>query len=400
MTIFLKIVKEILHVKIFAIRDMSLNADGSLLNQGLTLVGEGRDLELSSAKRELLENTLLLKISGLVGSDNDMTNLGQLQALIIACRREAKSKSVDKGYDEGASGPAIQKLVDLLQSIFDKLAELKVLNTPHEGDPLHVFHYFLASYCAQKIAADHDLGFIVRLAKNPLVSTSRKLAKEKNDLVLAAIDECSTDLNCLDPKNPGYPAAREKTILTCIDKLRRDNRTLCVDNAKFFGVFFQPSLGVLEECMAKAVTDITKSRGRSASSASSEPTVRRDDLSSSRLSARDDLAALDTRADRDASDAPTSPTDIDRAVPEALDDVEPIGPLALHEDTETVLPASVKSSVESPGLIMPAPLAAAGPEDVAPSKPLTKRQQKKQGKGDAQESSLTSSHPGPALRLA
>ena len=258
MTIFLKIVKEILRDKIIAIRDMSLNADSTYLNQALSLVGEGRDLALSAAKRKLLDDTLLVQISGFVDRDDDKTNLDQLQALIRACRKDAKIKSVDKGYDEGASGPAIQKLIDLLQSIFDKLLELHVLGTPSEGDPLHIFYYSLAYYCAQKIAADHDPSFFARIAKNPLVSTSRKFAKDKEGLVMAALDEVDVDIEGLKTDHPHYQQARQKVILTCIDKLRRDNKELCIANAKLLGMFFSPSLGVLEDCMANAVAEISK----------------------------------------------------------------------------------------------------------------------------------------------
>ncbi len=271
---FLKIIKEVLVEQITAICTLSRQTNDGLVNQARDLASLGRDRELSAAKCDLLEMDLLPSINGFVEQNNDKTNLTHLQALIEDCRKKVLTKSGVKGYGEGTTEPALQKLIDLSGSIFEKLLALGVLKltnpdvpyTPQEGDPLYVFHYFLAKYLVNKVVAVHYPGTIHAIVNYPKVTTALKaltpftpkdLANQKELLVVSAFKECKVDIERLREDRPDFQAAKLKAITTCIDKLRRDNKTLCTANAIFPGPFFQPSPGDLETCMVAALTEIT-----------------------------------------------------------------------------------------------------------------------------------------------
>src|SRR4051812_40313128 len=114
MTIFLEIAKYFIINTLTEIRDNSILNDGGLGNFFLNKIGLGRDTELSKTKRELID-VLIADIRNFEDQENDELTFSRLNALIAQCRTEAKKRSDEKGYDEGALGPAMKILSDFLE---------------------------------------------------------------------------------------------------------------------------------------------------------------------------------------------------------------------------------------------------------------------------------------------
>ena len=271
MTIFLEIAKQCLSTEITLIIDTSLNADQSYLNGALGYIGYGRNTVLSLAKRQLLGD-LLKQIQSVSDEEKtDEQHVGQLYALIKDCRLAAAAKSAAHDYGEGSVGPALQGLRILLEGIFDKLAALQLLDTPHDTDPFNGFRYYIAHYCSNKIKQAHKTSDWGRIPEDPNISITRRLMAEKEALIVARLNECKARLDGLKDYSAHYQQARIKMVLDEIRALQRDNLSLYANHGvkpgmpirfSLFGVAALPTTqsagGTLDEALRQATAEITR----------------------------------------------------------------------------------------------------------------------------------------------
>ena len=271
MTIFLEIAKQCLSNEITQILDASLNADQSYMNGAFSFLGYGRNTDLSAAKRQLLVE-LSKQIQSL--SDEEKTDehlWTQLNTLIKDCRQTAATKSAELHYGEGSVGPALNGLRSMLEAIFDKLGALRLLDTPHDADPLNGFLYYIAHYCSNKIIRAHKTTDLGRLSEDPNISVTRQLMAEKEALIVERVCECKNRLADLNEYRPHYQQARITLVLDEIGKLQRENLSLYARHGVkpgmpmrlgIFGVAAlpstQPAGGTLDEAMRQATAEITR----------------------------------------------------------------------------------------------------------------------------------------------
>ncbi|WED42785.1 hypothetical protein [Legionella cardiaca] len=270
MTVFLDIVKPYIVEMIKDIRDKSVSADNSTSNTILGWMSLGRDDELSKAKRDLADK-LLIALDKFANEDSDKLTYENLRALLIKCKSDAAQKAKEKNYDEGKFGPRMKRTIDLLDNLFAKFTEVKLLDIPHDDEPLNVFRYYAASYYAQKIHDGHRISGVSKLAQNPKLTTFSALSDSKEKLIIKTLNECESDLTTLDEKHVDIKENKKKRVLEWLDKLERANYELCTMHGSTISIpitfaFFStinialptlhPDSGFLEECIKKAKNEI------------------------------------------------------------------------------------------------------------------------------------------------
>ncbi|ASQ47372.1 hypothetical protein [Legionella clemsonensis] len=270
MTIFLDITKPILKEAITAIRDKSVSADKSTANTLLNWISLGRDGELSKSKRDLADE-LLIKLHDLQHKEDDAATFEALKNLLLECKKEAAKKSREKNYGEGKFGPRMQKVILLLENLYEKLKEAKITDTPHDNEPLNCFRFYAARYYAQKIHDSHNISAFGRFLQNPKLTYFVKLAEEKEALIVTILQACEKDLGTLDVEHDEYETTKKSRVLEWLSKLERANVDLCekygstlsipVSIALFSTInislpTLQPDSGFLETCIRSAMDEI------------------------------------------------------------------------------------------------------------------------------------------------
>ena len=271
MTIFIEIAKQCLGAEVVNICDASLAADQSYVNGTLSFFGYGRNTDLSSAKRQLLGELLKQINSSFDGEKTDAQCVVVLHRFITVCRQSIAVKSSEYHYDDGAVGPALQGLSALLQTIFDKLGELGLLDIQHDADPCNAFRYYIADYFANKIIRAYKTGGFGRLLENPQISITRTLSAEKEGIIVKRLKECDARLRDLNAYGSNYQQARIRLVLDEIGKLQRENLGVYTHHGLkpgmpvrlgFLGVaalpVSQPAGGTLDEALRRATAEITR----------------------------------------------------------------------------------------------------------------------------------------------
>ncbi|KTC86941.1 hypothetical protein [Legionella brunensis] len=270
MTIFLDIAKPYMIEMIKEIRDKSVSADKSTTNALLGWISLGRDEELSKAKRDLADR-LLIDLDSLKDQKDDAATYESLKKLVNDCKVAAAKKSKEKNYDEGKFGPRMLRALQLLDNLFNKIKEAKLLDISHDEEPLNLFRYYAACYYAQKINDAHRISGISKLAQNPKLTTFSQLSESKEQAIIKTLAECELDLGTLDTQHVDYEETKKKRVLEWLDKLERANKKLCEEHGSTvsipitFALFstinialptLQPDSGFLEECIQKAKKSI------------------------------------------------------------------------------------------------------------------------------------------------
>ena len=276
MTIFGEVARKVIHERVRAACVASADADISTSTTFFTQIGLGRiglarDLTLSKAKRELIEK-LLPEIDKSTGNAEDEIVCEHFQTLIRHCKTETLSAANSNPikFGKGTTEPVLDNLITILQTIFDKLTELHLLNIPHDHDPLNSFRYYVALYYAKKIAADSEASsWDLNLAKKI------ELTKEQEKLVESAITTCTrsiekidADKNRLDEflkqessqrEDLEHKEMRRSYIALSVSWLQRHNNDVC----KLFAPvqipgldYFDPNDHILTKCLVEAVTAI------------------------------------------------------------------------------------------------------------------------------------------------
>ena len=171
MTIFLEVAQEVIENIVKTTSAKSAEADTSTGNTILTYVSSkffhtgfaGRDQELGKEKRTRIE-LLLPSILEIAPDSDDKATLDQLIALIKACKKDTEIATKTRKQGNGMTEGALDKLVLILQDIYSKLDSLKLLNIPHDTDPLNSFRYYVALYYGKKIVVNkEDIGVLDHL---------------------------------------------------------------------------------------------------------------------------------------------------------------------------------------------------------------------------------------------
>ncbi len=262
MTIFLAVCKETLQREIRRLCTASKAADNSIKNKVLSFAGLGRDQELSNTKQQLANTTLWAQIMALEDQDTDKLTLDKLSQMIDECRRAAAQSAQQKGLGEGSFRDKMMRIQDLLKSFFEKLEQQKLLDISVDNDPLNVFRYYAAAYFAIKTEEAEHVTTLQRAAQNPAVSSAKKIADEKTQLIQTALDECIETLGTLNNRSPNYETVRKRLVLQQVHLLIQANRELCDSSPQMeLGVWtVKASYGLLDALMSKAREDICSGR--------------------------------------------------------------------------------------------------------------------------------------------
>ncbi|OCH98986.1 hypothetical protein A8135_09540 [Legionella jamestowniensis] len=270
MTIFLDVIKPILKEAITTIRDKSVSADKSTTNTLLSWISLGRDEDLSKSKRNLADD-LLIKLHELENKENDAATFQALKNLLTECKKEAAKKSKEKNYDEGKFGPRMQKVILLLDDLYEKLNKAKITDIPHDNEPLNRFRFYAARYYSQKIYDAYNLSFFARFIQNPKLTYFVKLAEEKETLIVTMLQGCEKDLGTLDVEHEEYENTKKSRVLEWLSKLERANEELCSKYGSTISIpigltifstinvslpTLQPDSGFLETCIKNAMDEI------------------------------------------------------------------------------------------------------------------------------------------------
>lgn len=201
MTIFLEIAKQFLIAEVKKLHDVSVTNDAGLVNRW-------RNKELSAAKRHLL-NTLERSLETARNGENDEANKVMLNQLLQSC---LDSMDTERGKYHGLLGSNFQvgdterglmHLQTLLSGVYNKLTQLKVLETPHDTDPYHCFQYYIAGYCAQVIIDGHN----------------DILVPHQDELVIDKLKACMVELGLL-PTEMGEKAREELLLTKTFDQVK------------------------------------------------------------------------------------------------------------------------------------------------------------------------------------
>jgi hypothetical protein len=271
MTIFGEVARKVIHERVRAACTASADADISTSTTFFAQIGFARDLTLSKAKRELMIEKLLPDIDKPTNSVDDDTVCKHFQTLIRNCKNETlnKANSNPIKFGKGTTEPALDKLIMILQTIFDKLTDLNLLNIPNDQDPLNNFRYYVALYYAKKIAADSEAGsWDINLAKKI------DLTRAQETLIVRALTTCTKNINKIDgdkklldqllEKEPSsqedleHKEMRRSQIALSVSWLQQNNNDVCQRFTPSTPglAYFDPNDGILTRCLDEAVAAI------------------------------------------------------------------------------------------------------------------------------------------------
>jgi hypothetical protein len=272
MTIFTIAAKLIINKMLETTRVTSTEADRSTTNGILSMVGFGRDLTLSKAKREQIA-ALLPIITELSDSLDDKVALETLQELIRKCKHDIKEQTTKYKIGTGNTEAALEGICSLLVTIYDKLKQLKLLNTPYDAenrDPLTDFKKHVAFFYAEKFTAEQHLNMVDKLIRAPMRGDKIELTEQQNTLVTLSLTTLSAHLSTLDGLIASSQQSEQQTIenqrLKCyivamaLLTLTTKNEELCAQYQSKTGLaILNPDDGILTECLQLAQTEIGSS---------------------------------------------------------------------------------------------------------------------------------------------
>ncbi|GGI86843.1 hypothetical protein [Legionella impletisoli] len=243
MTIFLILAKKIILAELKELRNQSIGSDQSLPNRVFSTFWLGRDAEVSDAKRDILDE-LIQNIRSFKPKETDEDNLEALLHLIAEGKEMAKKVSDEKGFvNEGMTGPALESLMRLLNSVRDKLQEHQLTDLECKNDPYGIFCFFAAKYLATKLVDDLKKGKVADMLDNPKVSSAALISSKKDLILRRRLLLCKVMIERRDLSIDEL-SIRE-CVKSAIDNILADNRTLCEEGAKVslpFGVTLFRSL--------------------------------------------------------------------------------------------------------------------------------------------------------------
>lgn len=225
MSIFVEIGKQFLSKAINEAIHFSFDADSSIINAALRIMAWPRDEDLGRAKRVLLSE-LEHELKQFNPSGSDEYSLHEFHKLIRTYKTRLASLAQERQLDEGKTGMALSGASDLVQSIFNEIEKLQLLNLPRDKKLLSIFQYYICKYFATKLFNEQRLNLVQGLTEQPSISTFRKRAQERGELITQSLNQCMEDLDVLDKKDPKYNNAIKRMVTINIDALLRNEQTL------------------------------------------------------------------------------------------------------------------------------------------------------------------------------
>ncbi|WP_133130160.1 hypothetical protein [Legionella yabuuchiae] len=268
MTIFLILAQKIALAQLKERKNQSVAADYSWPNRFFSSFGLGRDERISDAKREILDD-LGLMIKGFAPRDNDEENLTALLDLISKSKGHAKAISDRGGFvNEGATGPALEALTQLLNFMHKKLHEHGLTDIECTKEPYGIFCFYAARYFTTKSVDDLKKVNVASFMDNPHVSSAPKISSAKDKLLDEALTNCKAMIAPMDASEDSLSI--KLCVKSAIQNLLAANKELCDElgtdlglsvNVTLFsslriGPKFKPSLGRLNDFMNKALEAI------------------------------------------------------------------------------------------------------------------------------------------------
>ena len=267
MTVFREVARKVINDIVHATSEASSLADTSTTTKFFNLVGLPRDLALSKIKRDLIVS-LLPEVDTLVnekGSSNDSAMCARLQILITKCKTDAATAATVSRQNSGSTELALDSLIILLQSIFDKLAELKLLDIPHDDDSLNIWRYYVALYYAQKIAANRDPSLWGHIVAYPNLASKIELTEKQDALLIESFKTCTNDISIIDkfaPKKDDldyakYQEMRRSHVYLSVYKLQQENKEICdAYTPTALLAFLDPNDRILVKCLETTIEEL------------------------------------------------------------------------------------------------------------------------------------------------
>ena len=265
MTIFIEITQQFLRNLFLETCQSSIDADNPTRRNVLFWHVTPRDTQLSLDKRERVQG-LIAQLKQYVSDKPDVEALIDIKALITQCKTVTAKLATDKKFDEGNTGAVLAAALLIVQSFYDKLNTLQLLDiAKDEEQAFSVFQYHIAVYCSQMVIASYNLGKIGQLAEHPQLSCLHALNQEKEEAISTALAHCQRDCGLLDSAHEGYQRAVIRQVLCNIEALIRHDIALC--NAQSMALttllllleatgLYQSTIQQLQLCMNAAIGDI------------------------------------------------------------------------------------------------------------------------------------------------
>ncbi|MBA4697438.1 MAG: hypothetical protein H2069_08655 [Legionella sp.] len=241
MTIFVDVILEQLEQEIAKIKTTSLSDDHSFGNRALskcTNKAFGRNLSLAEIKRSLADNLLKdllsLKEQAIEKNLKDERVYEKMREKILNCRREGAQKSADFASREGNFGLKLNKMSLFLDTAFDKLKEVDLLNIPHDDDPLNIFRYHASIYYRDKIFASVKEINLTQSVSNLTrhgFMRGNIVGSAKDKLLCLTIQRCIQTFDELSEEKRHDPAVRARYLDMHLKLLEEENNQLCKRNA-------------------------------------------------------------------------------------------------------------------------------------------------------------------------
>lgn len=256
MSIFLEIAKLVILEKTTNIKNASKEADVSGLTQfrGFLSSSLKRDTVLSAKKRDCL-TALESKISELPTTENDHETLKQLKILVSTCITDTTDAAMEKEHSRGETEPALESLSILLQTIFDKLESLSLLNIARDNDPLNIFRFFAADYYAKRIVKAHMPSLVRTVISHPSVLPTVIFEAQQEALVEASLINFAKDVAAINTADTDYHGVKKRMLLGLMLNLAFENDELAAAHLLLRGLV-SPDSGLLKACLKNARAEI------------------------------------------------------------------------------------------------------------------------------------------------
>ncbi len=265
MTLFLEITRELLIKNLEIVKARIERDDASSLSML-------RDRSLSEYKKRLASH-LLEFVYQLKELDNDLSLKNSMIRKILDIQTQAQLEAAKHGYDTGKFGDEMLNLIRLIENIFQKFLEVKLLDLMKTPSPLSVFCYQAGSYLAYKAEQTLNQGYLGALSSHPKISSLWELALKKEKILADKIQECKEALEVFNPEHPRFHEHYRARVLDYVEEVIRENQRVCEEHGTriplplvsigFLSIFsasssVQPKSGLLNFYMDKAKTEILK----------------------------------------------------------------------------------------------------------------------------------------------
>lgn len=262
MTVFLALAKRVITDKANAICRASSAADTSLASQAMRFIApSARNDELSARKRNLII-TSLAQLDTIDEHQSDASSFVELIAMLKSWVRQEEAISTEFGYGRGETEAGLENLEALLQGIFDKLSEVRLIDISIGTDPLAIVRHSFAEYYIGTITLLRDPSYVVRATMNPSISSKIAFATAQQALVTEALQQCLRHMNLLDTAraHPYYLTNTKEIILFILKSLREKNEALRLSHSKGIipgvAAIIQVDSGILDRCLQAAEAEI------------------------------------------------------------------------------------------------------------------------------------------------